>query len=399
MTIKAMKIGSLAALMAILAPSVDAGAQESVFNVPAFGVPSTGESVRTRALGGAGLGLPSVNFSLENPAQTLQFTRAGIFLSIYGQDTKIEGPEASGSFDDVVFPVGQLVFPSRRMSFFFGYYQFVDFDASLESSTEFEGDTLPVTFDSEGGLSVFAPGVGYRMDPSTHIGLSLDIYQGSREVIRRIVLDDLAGNPLAVADSLSRDFRGLGVTLGAEREVGLDNWISIAYRFRPTVSSRVTVAPGDSLIGFQSDFKLPNELILGGAATMTPEVTVSGVFRYAGWSGFEGDDLIAESYGNSFELGGGVEWAPRVKRAFILGPTSPLRGGFRWRRLPLKLEDESVTEWAGSVGWGIGLGPRSQIDLAFEFGRRGSLEANRLTERFLRFGVGLSVFEQWRRNR
>ncbi|MBA3584533.1 MAG: hypothetical protein H0W36_08410, partial [Gemmatimonadetes bacterium] len=55
-------------------------AQESVFNLPGFGLPGSGESARSRGIGGAGI-LPGTVFSLENPAPLARFVRAGLYLT------------------------------------------------------------------------------------------------------------------------------------------------------------------------------------------------------------------------------------------------------------------------------------------------------------------------------
>nr|MBA3585136.1 hypothetical protein [Gemmatimonadota bacterium] len=46
-------------------------------------------------------------------------------------------------------------------------------------------------------------------------------------------------------------------------------------------------------------------------------------------------------------------------------------------------------------GYGRAFGARSRLDLVLEYGRRGAVDANGLSERFLRVGVGVGVFEDW----
>jgi hypothetical protein len=84
----------------------------------------------------------------------------------------------------------------------------------------------------------------------------------------------------------------------------------------------------------------------------------------------------------------------------IFGEETPLRLGLRWRRLPLRVDGEPVDEWVASAGYGRGFfAGWSRIDLVLEAGRRGDVELHGVSERFMRLGVGLSAFEQWRRNR
>jgi hypothetical protein len=371
-------------------------AQESVFNLPGFGLPASGESVRGRGLGGAGMALTGDVFTLENPASLGHFRRAGLYLSLIGQQTHAEDRTETGEFDDVVFPMGQAVVPAWDAIVAVGYYQFVDFDAALETTLLFEGDTVPVSFDSEGGIGILGPSVAYPFDDRTSAGVSLDVYLGSREVIRRVETEDSSGNPTFTSDTLARDFSATGLTLGVERRFGEDVLVGASYRIRPTISSEITEASSGGLVGREAKFDLPDEVVLEAAARLSSTLHAAGVFRYSGWGGFSGEDPVEGDFGDAFDLGGGVEYAPESAVAYLLGPTAPLRLGFRWRRLPLEVDGERVREWSATSGYSRAFGDRSRVDVVVEYGRRGSVEANGLSERFLRLGVGIAVFEQWR---
>lgn len=388
-------------LMALAVPAA-AGAQESVFNLPAFAVPEEGSTIRSRALGGAGSGVGGDVFSLANPAPIARFRRAGLYLSLIGQDVRVDGEDATGDFTDVMFPMAQIVIPAWEGSVFgVGYFQFVDFDTDLEATVEFEGDTLPVVLESTGGVSVLSPAAAYSLGAATQVGVSADFYLGSREIVRVVDLEDLSPGALAASDSLSRDFGGIGFTVGLEHAIGPRVRLSAAYRHRPTIESEITQAADDALEGVRSEFDLPGEVILGAAWQPSPGLVATASYRRSSWSSFDPEGVENVGFGNAVEVGGGVEYASAVERAIVLGPQAPLRLGYRWRRLPLEIEDEPVTEWVASLGYGRTLGGagRSGVDLVVEYGRRGSLDDHGLEESFLRLGVGFRTFEQWRRDR
>jgi hypothetical protein len=389
------------ALGALLVPTA-ADAQESVFNLPAFAVPEEGWTIRTRAMGGAGSGLSGDVFSLASPAPLARFQRAGLYLSLLGQNVTVDGEDASGDFTDVMFPMAQIVVPAWGGSAVaLGYYQFVDFDTDLEATVEFEGDSLPVELESTGGVSVLAPAFSYSVDAATQVGVSLDFYLGSREIVRVVDLQDLSPGSLAASDSLSRDFRGAGFTIGVERTLGSRLRLSAAYRHRPTIESEITQAPDDQLEGTASDFDLPGEWIAGASWQASRGLVAAAGFRHASWSSFQPEGVENVGFGDALEIGGGVEYASVVPRGYLLGPQAPLRLGYRWRQFPLEIDGESVTEWTASLGYGrtLGAGGRSGVDVVLEYGRRGSVETHGLEESFVRFGVGFRTFEQWRRDR
>lgn len=392
------RLALLLAIGALLAGPPAALGQESVFNLGGFGLPSGGEALRGRGMGGAGLALDGPVFSVENPAVAGRFESAGIYLSLIGQRTEIEAGEGIGEFEDVVFPIGQVVVPAGdRLVLAIGYSQYLDFDARLASTIVLEGDTVPVAFDADGGLSTITPSAAWALDEATSLGLGVDVYLGSREVIRLIALDEVEGGGLATADTLARDFRALGLTIGVERRLGDRVRVSAAYRLRPTITSEITRAPGEGLEGSETELSLPDEIILGAAARVSSRLLAAFALRRAGWGDFETEGVPPDRMADAVEVGGGLEWRPEPTLFGLLGPEAPLRVGARWRRLPLDLLGEPVTEVSGTVGYGRRFGGRSAIDVAFEFGTRGSLEENGLSESFLRLGVGLSTFEEWRR--
>ena len=383
--------------VAALVSAASLRAQESVFNLPAFGVPGTGASIRARGMGGAGLGLEVDPFSLEAPAQLTRFQQAAFHLSVIGQRTDVEDADRSSEIEDMAFPMGQLVVPAwKGTALGLGYYQFVDFDAAIESTILFEGDTLPASLRSEGGISVLAPAAGWAIDDRTAVGLSLDLYLGSRLLIRELDTADVTPGAIGTVDSVSRDYRAAGFTLSAERRLGRGR-VAAIWRWRPSVDSRITVAPGGGLVGRSTEFDLPSELTIGGSSRLSRRMIGSAVLRWSDWGGVE--DPAGGEFGSSVEVGGGIELEPASRALWLFGPDTPLRAGLRWRRLPLRVEGEPVDEWTASLGYGrsflAGLG---RIDLVLEAGRRGDVDTVGIRESFLRLGVGLSAFEQWRRD-
>ena len=60
----------------------------------------------------------------------------------------------------------------------------------------------------------------FTFGAATQVGVSADFYLGSREIVRVVDLQDLSPGALAASDSLSRDFGGIGFTIGVERAIG-----------------------------------------------------------------------------------------------------------------------------------------------------------------------------------
>ncbi|HKY61253.1 MAG TPA: hypothetical protein VJP59_09600 [Gemmatimonadota bacterium] len=386
----------LAALVvAVALTGSPASAQESVFNLPLPGLPAAGESVRSRGMGGVSAGLPGESFSLDNPAWIADFERAGLYLSLLGQRTTAEDADAEGEFEDVVFPMGQAAVPAFGAVIGVGYAQYLDFDAGIESSLVFEGDTVAAGLESEGGVGVLSPSLSLRLGERTGAGLMLDVYLGSREVVRSLAVPD----PIGTQDTLARDFGGLGVALGVVRDLGASARVGVAYRLRPDLDTEVTRAMDPDLIGREAEIRLPDELLVEASVRVSEGLAAGAAARWAGWEGTLDEDLegATTDVGDALDLGGGLEFAARRPILAVLGPDAPVRVGYRWRRLPLRLDGEPVSEWTLGLGYSRGFGRLSRVDAVLEIGARGDLQDHGVSERFVRVGVGMAVFEVWRR--
>lgn len=369
--------------------------QESVFNLPLPGLPTTGESVRSRGMGGVSGGLAGETFSLDNPAWIADFERAGLYLSLLGQRTTAEDLDATGKFEDVVFPMGQAAVPAFGAVIGVGYAQYLDFDAGIETRLVFEGDTVPAGLESDGGVGILSPSLSMRLDERTRAGVALDVYLGSREVVRSVAFPE----PIGTSDTLGRDFGGVGLGFGVARDVGGKLQVGIAYRLRPDLDSEVTRAMDPDLIGREAEIRLPDELLVEVSLRASDRLRMGAVARWAGWEGTLDEDLVGATtdVGDALDLGGGLEFAPQGSILSVIGPDAPLRAGYRWRRLPLRIDGRTVSEWTVGLGYSRGLGRLSRIDLALEIGDRGDVEELGLSERYVRVGVGMAVFEVWRR--
>ena len=253
-----LRPASLAPLILAASGAGPALGQESVLTLPLPGLPATGESVRSRGMGGVSGGLTGEIFSLDNPAWLADFERAGLYLSLLGQRTTAEDSETTGEFEDVVFPLGQAAVPAFGAVIGVGYAQYLDFDAGVETRLVFEGDTVPAGLESDGGVGILSPSLSMRLNERTRLGLALDVYLGSREVVRSIAVPE----PIGTSDTLGRDFGGVGLGLGVARDVGGNLQVGIAYRLRPDLDSEVTRAMDPDLIGREAEIRLPDELLV-----------------------------------------------------------------------------------------------------------------------------------------
>lgn len=92
----------------------------------------------------------------------------------------------------------------------------------------------------------------------------------------------------------------------------------------------------------------------------------------------------------------GGEYTPSLSTVSNYLQRITYRGGFRYSNSFLELRGQQINEFGISFGFGLPLPrTRSTINLAAEIGTRGTKSENLIKENYVRFTLGLSIFERW----
>ncbi len=115
---------------------------------------------------------------------------------------------------------------------------------------------------------------------------------------------------------------------------------------------------------------------------------------YSMWDNFrdfEGRNL-GMSDGYTIIIGG--EIIPDITAASIIKATT-YRAGVTLQRLPFLVNDEHVKDFGINFGLSLPVKGRSNVDASFQYGWRGSLEGNQITENYFRFYFGMTINDRW----
>ena len=112
-------------------------------------------------------------------------------------------------------------------------------------------------------------------------------------------------------------------------------------------------------------------------------------FNYYNWSKFESFG-VKDSLNNSYNLIlGGQKFTNRFD----------YRMGFRFGTSYLNLNESTMHEYGVTVGLGVkkllSKRPPSSVNVAFEFGQRGTTDNNLLKEQYFKFHLGFSLTDIW----
>jgi len=375
----------------------------SIYSRIGMGLVHLRAGVRASGMGNASLALADgLVVSQLNPATlaSIQFARLQTQFSIESAEVKLNG--GSGSFRDANFNGVSLVLPVKRgytVTVGFAPYSRVDFTLNQLGSNS--NGTYEQVYSGKGGIDeafiAFAGNIG---KPESTVGLrygvAADFYFGRIERTWRVNFDN--GSLQPSQDRLGAYYRGVGYHLGAQ-------WFhprwQLGVALRPAVDldveTDVEYIFGGTSEAIKTKARLPMSFGVGVGFRPGSKWQLAADYQMQRWGSVPDGLSVGAALRDSREFGAGFEYtASRNPLSGYLKRIS-YRAGVNFSRLPY--EDpvgSSISEWVITSGLGLpfrlGTG---RIDLAFEIGKRGTLDRNIAEESIMRFSFSINGAERW----
>lgn len=338
-----------------------------------------------------------------NPATLagVAFTRLQTEFGYESADVKVktttglEGP-STGRFRDANFNGVSLLLPVKR-----GYS--VAFGLAPYSRMAFTLNQLAGGYEEiysgSGGLDeaylAFAGTVG---GPATGLryGIAADFYFGRIQRSWRVNFSSGLLQP--TEDRVGAYLHGIGYHAGL-------HWFhrhwQLGLAVRPPVDLNVETAVeyifagGSDLI--KTKTTLPLWIGVGVGYQPSSQWQFAADYRFQRWGNVEQSKRLGATLTDSYEFGAGVEWVPSRNPIDSYFKRIAYRAGATFSRLPYQEPaGQEVAEKVVTAGLGFPyrLGA-SRLDVAVEYGKRGSLGNNPAEETLFRFSIAASGAERW----
>lgn len=161
----------------------------------------------------------------------------------------------------------------------------------------------------------------------------------------------------------------------------------------------------DTLGNETKSLSLPNQYRFGFNMDHNNKWNFVADYTYSNYGNFKTFDAT-NFYDAGHRISGGIEIVPKFNDRNYLKRITYRLGGY-YLRSPLNLPNtynSSYTrpnEWG--ISWGFGLpikkvindGTGGNLNIAFTYGKRGTLENGMVQENFFRFYVGITIFDRW----
>jgi hypothetical protein len=156
----------------------------------------------------------------------------------------------------------------------------------------------------------------------------------------------------------------------------------------------------DTLSDKSSDgfIQLPSRLGFGAVYNHGTTWNLGAELSMQDWSNYRNFGE-SDSLSNSFTFAMGGSYTPNYRAVKSYLSTVTYRAGFHYGQTYLSLRNEALKDYGISFGFGLPLrttrNTKNEVNIGFEFGKRGTLESNLIEENYFRFKVGVTLNDKW----
>jgi long-subunit fatty acid transport protein len=105
---------------------------------------------------------------------------------------------------------------------------------------------------------------------------------------------------------------------------------------------------------------------------------------------------VSDSLKNTFRFGLGFEIIPNYNSVSSYFKRVSYRFGLRYEQTPLSINNTRINDFGISFGIGLPLrNSRSTVNLAMEYGQRGTMKNNLIRERYFKLMIGITMHQNW----
>ncbi len=366
---------------------------------------------RSAGMGGttvALIGLNSIN--RLNPAGQTEISRTHLSGTFSYEGFKTtDGVRSSylssGNFGGAIFAVP--ISPSDGLTFSAGFNPYSSVNYKVQDDQAFGSDLYSQVYFGEGGLSTALAGLSFTPFDSLHLGLRMNYLFGqirSGSDVSSSSSDFAATKYRRTVSANGFDFtfgaiyNGFGRLTGA---TGLNNLnvgviLSTATNLNAT-QENINISPigEDTLAVRDGEIHIPISGGAGIAWLLNDKYLLAADFLHQKWSDFSFYGVHPPQIRSSSRVSLGIEIQPSRETGASYWKKVAYRFGAYHLSSYYQIGSTSINEIAVTAGLGLPIAYDTNLDLAVEYGRRGTTGQHLLKDNILRLSFTLNAGERW----
>ncbi|WP_299669849.1 hypothetical protein [uncultured Polaribacter sp.] len=382
-------------------------------------------TVENNSMGGIGVAFNHYKYlNFTNPAAnaflrqtTYSFGVLNNDLTLKTENTKQSATSTSLSYIALGFPIGS------KAGFSLGLQPISSVGYSLTNNDFDANDDLTAItlYSGEGGVNRIYGSFGIKISKEFSIGIEADYSFGN---IENSITNQRADVTLATKYTEENIIRGGAVKLGTQYQKFLKESLYISAGATFKFGNDLTSTGNESLYSLtisSAGTDIPRDTISSGAVNGKYKLPLQtnfgvGMGKYDKWHiglEYESQDALQQegftnntnsSYryekSNRFSLGG--FYLPKINSISSYWNRVTYRAGLRFEKVGLAIDGAgagtnftSISDFGMSFGLGLPLKQLSNVNLGFEYGKRGTTSNNLIQENYFNFRLSLSLNDRW----
>jgi len=371
-----------------------------------------------KAMGGTSVFSDSLHLNLLNPAAISQLKATTFSV---GSTSKFYNFKSDHSSDNVkrqtidYFALGLPL--SKKTSVIMGLqpYSNVGYKVEQENINALNQKTLNY-LEGNGGINRVFLGTGYEINKNFQVGIQASYFFGNTDNNNTIIMLD-SGDGFGLSSRTNQttriDYKGYeirgaiqyqgkikdydwqtNITYSPETKLTADNVTSLR-----TLNANGALIESKELLNESLKVNKPQEFSIGTGIGKHLKWFVSGQFTYVENSKLASTWNASEysSFKDTKRYNVGGFYIPKYNSFTSYFERVVYRAGFRYENTGLVLKNESINDYAFSIGAGLPLFGRtlSNINIGLEYGNKGTKNSGLIKENYFNLSIGLSLNDFW----
>lgn len=366
-------------------------------------------TAESRSMGGLGVFSDSIHLNLQNPAAYSNLRLVNFSMGASHQSNTQKTNEATQKNSSTTMDYLAIGVPMGKFGMGFGLLPYTSvgyhFLSDLSDGfTEYKGS---------GGLNKAFLSLAYQVTPELSFGVDANYNFGKIENTATTQKTHLQyGNQ----EFNSSELHGFAITFGAMYKKMITEKLelsgSLTYspgtNFRSdnfrTIETVSIIPAGIYTVDKRevevpnTEFTFPSQLSIGGAISRPKHWAVGAEYTNQQTSNFTNRAFTIENvtYKNASKFALGGYYIPNYNSFGSYFKRVVYRGGVRFEQTGLNVDGHDINEFGISFGLGLPVGRMfSNINLGFEFGKRGTKDFGLIQENFFNTFLSFSLNDRW----
>ncbi len=375
-------------------------------------------TIENQAMGGLSMYTDSIHVNLNNPAaygklRLVTYTAGGGHKEVILKDFIDEESSSVTSIEyiSLAFPIT----PKFGVGFGILPYTAVGYNIFSETTNATQ-DTVLNQYSGDGGLNKVYLSAGYEITKNLHVGATVNFSFGHLEYQSVQSIDGIQYGTIDIRDS---EVNGFDFNYGATYTPIIKNKYTLFSSVTVNTQANLVSSNFERLGSFSlstgeeievrdvdlepsnlrnTELKIPTTTTFGLGLGRDKKWFLGAEYSFQAVGSFRNDfidpDNVAYEDANTLRAGG--YFIPDYASFTSYLKRITYRAGARTSKTGLIVNDTSIHDFGITFGLGLPVGGGfSNMNIGFEYGKRGTTVANLVEETYFKVSVGLSLNDKW----